>query len=317
MSGTASEMKDCSLKADQDSQEHCAENKKGAANRGQIDEALEDIEHGLSSILLGDDSGDEEDFDLPTFDSKQCLFCTVNSTDLDSSLEHMLKRHGFSIPDVSHLIVDVEVFLEYLHLVIYGYYECLYCGSQRNGLEAAKQHMTGKGHCKIDILKEGSEFRDFYEVGNIYEGTDGGESVFPRITGSVDGFAKIDSALKLPSGKLLFHRSQTERRSRPSGSQSRGTLSLAKRSVAPDMLDPDTGFPINKITREGSLRKVIKQEAAWDKQLASLRAEDRRGLMHLPGWKQRALVMEAKKQVERARRDDDKMQLIIQLKANL
>lgn len=42
-------------------------------------------------------------------------------------------------------VVDVEALLAYSDLVIFGYRECLCCGSQRSAVDAVQQHMKGKG----------------------------------------------------------------------------------------------------------------------------------------------------------------------------
>ena len=92
------------------------------------------------------------------FDESQCLFCNQTSPDLDQNLVHMLKAHGLYI-DSANLLVDVGSLLAYFHLVISGYYECLYCGTQRNTRQAVQQHMMAKGHCKYDITDKDAELQ--------------------------------------------------------------------------------------------------------------------------------------------------------------
>lgn len=214
--------------------------------------------------------------------------------------------------------MDVEVLIEYLHLIIYGYSECLYCGSKRNTAEAAKQHMVDKGHCKIDISRKGSEYGDFYDLVEDAGSLGGITDAVSHEKRSVGAIGEVDSMIRLPSGKLLSSRSLTERHNRPRavGTQSGGNFSTVRYPAALEPFGTGSGTPRVSSIEKASSRKVMNREAAWEHQLASLRVEDRRSLMHLPGWKQRAVVMEGKRLVERARRDDDKMRLKIQLKAN-
>jgi pre-60S factor REI1 len=97
------------------------------------------------------------------------LFCNHINSSLDDNLTHMLKMHGLFIPDKDRLVLDAETLIAYFHLIIFGYLECLYCGTQRNSAEAAQQHMIGKAHCKFDISSEDSEFRHFYDFDSSHE----------------------------------------------------------------------------------------------------------------------------------------------------
>ena len=102
----------------------------------------------------------------------KCLFCNQDNSDIASNVGHMRRAHGFVIPEEDRLVVEIETLIAYFHLVIFGYCECLYCGSQRHTGEGAQQHMIGKGHCKFDLYNEDSEFRDFYDFGSYDEGDD-------------------------------------------------------------------------------------------------------------------------------------------------
>lgn len=81
----------------------------------------------------------------------------------------MLQSHGLFIPDRNRLVIDEVTLVKYSHLIIFGYFECLYCGSERSSAQATQQHMIGKGHCKIDVYRENSEFRDFYNFDSGYD----------------------------------------------------------------------------------------------------------------------------------------------------
>ncbi len=65
----------------------------------------------------------------------------------------MGKFHGLSIPDKSRLVVDVETFLAYIHLIVFGYFECLYCGVQRRTAEVGEAPLPQRfPHSSLLIL---------------------------------------------------------------------------------------------------------------------------------------------------------------------
>ncbi|KAK6079650.1 hypothetical protein SCUP515_03906 [Seiridium cupressi] len=163
------------------------------------------LEADLSALSLDDKNEDERQPQV-AFSPAQCLFCASSSADLEANLEHMLQKHGLFIPDTSRLVVDLETLVKYFHLVIYGYFECLFCGSQRHSAEAARQHMTGKGHCKIDILREDSEFRDFYDFDSDDGSSDNSdeEPAVPKEKPPKEKSVEIDNTLRLASGKVAF-----------------------------------------------------------------------------------------------------------------
>lgn len=101
----------------------------------------------------------------------------LTSTSFSANLDHMQYKHSLFIPEREHLAVDEEALVKYCHLVVFGYFECLYCGSQRNTAQAAQQHMAGKGHCRINLDSEGSEFRDFYDFDNDGSDSDSGREL--------------------------------------------------------------------------------------------------------------------------------------------
>ncbi len=250
--------------------------------------------------------------EAPDFDTLQCLFCTHQSLSVELSLSHMHKSHGLFIPQRDHLVVDIETLLAYLHLVIFGYRECLACGTQRNSVEAVQQHMLGKGHCRFDIEDDESEYRDFYDFGSAAEAEEDGDedrhSGIEALVVSVKTsglsarpvFTQLDdSTLRLPSGKTLSHR--TTRKPRPARRRAESpdseSVPLSGSSRDPSTSPtPDSGAPM-------ALTRAEQRAADFTKyQLARLRAEDRRSLMHLPASEQRALLAVQKKQIDKARR---------------
>lgn len=176
----------------------------------------------------------------PSFILEQCLFCNLTSPDFDTNVSHMHKNHGLFIPleiedGLLALVVDLETLVQYLHLVVSGYKECLFCHTGRQTTQAVQQHMMGKGHCRIDLDGE-SEFRDFYEEvdnasaasENALDEGDLGES-YPKSDDEITqetttdkqskrqaSFETDGNSLCLSSGKVLSHRSAPPpRRHRP------------------------------------------------------------------------------------------------------
>lgn len=157
-----------------------------------------------------------------------CLFCPNLSTNFQANLTHMQKSHGLFIPTSIDdgglsLAVDMETLTAYMHLVIFSYHECLFCGTQRADGWAARQHMMGRGHCRIDLANTDSEWRDFYEADENLLSEDQGEDESEDEAGesSADGEQRTAQAradgksqpvvdgdsLRLSSGKIISHRS--------------------------------------------------------------------------------------------------------------
>lgn len=96
-----------------------------------------------------------------------CLFCRETHPDQKSSLDHMLKQHGFFIPFVEYL-TDLDGFLKYLGEKVGIGRVCIWCNGRGRArfpsVQAVQQHMHQKSHCKIrlDLPEEEEEFVDFY-----------------------------------------------------------------------------------------------------------------------------------------------------------
>jgi pre-60S factor REI1 len=115
----------------------------------------------------------------------------------------MSHAHSFFIPDTEHLI-DISSFLSYLHTVISVFHECLFCGCERGSQAGIQDHMRGKGHCKVDFEAE-NELWEFWEFDGDEDGDDGSKEDKEKrkeIRLGID-----EDELRLPSGKILGHRS--------------------------------------------------------------------------------------------------------------
>ncbi|KAJ0117499.1 pre-60s factor [Diaporthe amygdali] len=274
----------------------------------------------------------------PTFTSTKCLFCNTASPDFESNLSHMSKKHSFFIPSAIDnnsltLAVDLETLVQYMHLVISTYHECLFCHTQRQSAHAVQQHMMGKGHCRVDLEDDESEFRDFYE--DLGDGSDGSSTedglgsedeveAAPASSRGTSGapLRLRDKSLLLSSGKLLSHRSaQLPKYHRPLSETPKPTrrgadqallgsdpLSNFTQSAAPneDGIDPsvspaepsaDTSRALTRLER----RAETNSRSTLSVALAKMSLNDRTALAHLPPAEQRAFVVRQFKQQDKAR----------------
>ncbi|KAB5551032.1 C2H2 type zinc-finger-domain-containing protein [Coniochaeta sp. 2T2.1] len=255
---------------------------------------------------------------IPPFVPGQCLFCPNSSPTFAGSASHMQRSHGLFIPHPECLAVDLETLFKYLHFVIFGYRECIHCGTQRSTVQAVQQHMTGKGHCKFDISEEDSEFAEFYDFSDPEENSesdaeeDGEEREEKAASASrrpkpvvTDG-----DSLRLPSGRIISRKlspqpesstTKLRRRTRPAPSQLEDT-------AVPDEEDKSGNRESNPSIPGTQLSKREKRERATvTYQLANMSASDRGALMHLPPSEQRSILAaqhrhEIKVQKEEARR---------------
>lgn len=273
-----------------------------------------------------------------TFVPEQCLFCNMMSPDFDTNLTHMHKSHGLFIPleiddGVLVLVVDLKTLVQYLHLVIFEYHECLLCHTGRQTKQAVQQHMMGKGHCRIDLDGEESEFRDFYE--EVDDGSAESESALDEAETSASDDETTretttdkpkgrqpspgldDKSLWLSSGKTLSHRSaplpryhrplaETQRVARRGADHKLPASAAAPRAMdkAQDPTDDDAPDPAQE---EGSRtltrlerRAETNNRSTLSHALARLSANDRAALGHLPVVEQRAMVLRQFKQQDKA-----------------
>lgn len=270
--------------------------------RKSLDEEDEE-DHRASDASLREDSPEDE----VEFDQARCLFCNHINSSLDDNLTHMLKIHGLFIPDKDHLVVDVETLIAYMHLIIFGYFQCLYCGTLRGSAEAIQQHMIGKSHCKFDISSEDSEFQEFYAFDSDHEEEDEEVTEASAKRSTVPFMQSDDTSALLPSGKVLSHRSSRSHRhqqhNRPNVHRTGPRLNPIPSTHFPT---PSDSSPSQSASR--TLTKVEKRDAAVKNQLLHVRASDLKSLVHLPTSQQHALLATQKKQMDKARKAERRMQ---------
>lgn len=263
------------------------------------------------------------------FTPGQCLFCSDFSPSFAGSVMHMQRSHGLFVPHQQHLIVDPETLFKYLHLVIFGYRECIQCGTERATVQAVQQHMTGKGHCTFDISEPDSEFSEFYDfsepeddVESDIEG-DWDERNQEEVTASTSRrpmLANTDS-IRLPSGKIISRQSsaqvgpsftQLRRRTRNPASQLEYTLEEPDGEEAVTKEGPDSDTPDTRLLSKREKR----ERAAVTYQMANMSTNDRNSLMHLPTSQQRSILATQHRHAEKVQKEERRRQGKIDRKGN-
>ncbi|KAJ3499073.1 hypothetical protein NLG97_g637 [Lecanicillium saksenae] len=226
---------------------------------------------GAESNYEFDDEDPEPSAELQ-FDPRRCLFCSTDCGSFHDNLQHMSKAHSFTIPYQEYLTVDFETITAYLHLVIYGYRECIQCGSRRRTIEGIQHHMMAKGHCRIDVNADTDEF---YNLPS-------------------QNYTADSDSLLLPSGKVL---SNSAKASGPL--LSRPARSAAKRRMALMALPT-----VQSRTPETEISDPHGNDLAGssDTQLSRLAKGDQQSLAHLRDYQVRALVTTGARAIDEARR---------------
>lgn len=275
------------------------------------------------------ESVDSPDVDMQPFTPGQCLFCPSPLPSFEDSVIHMQRSHGLFVPYKQNLVVDLETLFKYLHLVIFGYRECIQCGSERATVQAVQQHMTGKGHCKFDISDPDSEFAEFYDfseppddAGSDIEG-DGDERNPERTTtSSTRGPLLADEdSIRLPSGRIISRQSSAQ--AGPSLTQLRRRTWTSASQLEPSLVEPYDEEGTSKeeldsdIPNSRSLsNREKREEAMLTYQLTSMSARDRNGLMHLSASQQRSILAMQHRRAEKAQKEERRRQSKIDRKGN-
>ncbi|KAM0261436.1 hypothetical protein ACHAQJ_002289 [Trichoderma viride] len=233
-----------------------------------------------------DDDGDTELSAEPEFNPDTCLFCGAENGSFDDNLAHMSKAHSFAIPHQDHLTVEPETLVGYLHLVIYGYGECILCAARRNTVQGIQHHMTAKGHCRFNVVA--SDMAEFYNI--------------PAL-----GYHADEESLRLPSGRLLSHRTRTT------------TTRTARQSVEARRLEPNTNLEL-ATTQTHETELVLTQDdtptAAPNTQLSQLSRGDQQSLAHLPDHEVRSLLATSARHIDQSRREEQHSQLKLEQAGN-
>ena len=237
-----------------------------------------------------DDESDGSDTELAAepeiVTSEQCLFCGEENSTLDDNLAHMSKAHSFAIPYQDFLTVDLETLVRYLHLVIYRYAECILCAARRSTVEGIQHHMTAKGHCRFNIT---SDIAEFYEI-------------------PAPGYHAGEESLRLPSGRLLRHRTRATGPAAPR---------TARQSVE-RRLEPTT-LPLATPTHESQLVPARDNNTTTVSctQLSRLTRGDQQSLAHLHDHEVRSLLATSARHIDQSRREEKHAQLKLEQAGNI
>ncbi|KAK4178425.1 C2H2 type zinc-finger-domain-containing protein [Triangularia setosa] len=271
----------------------------------------------------------------------QCLFCPHPSPTLLDSVEHMQKSHGLFIPRRQYLTVEnLQALFEHLHLIIFGYQECIKCGTTRASVQAIQQHMTGKpGHCTFDISDPDSEFADLY-----HEFFEEPESKYPEeeeedITPSRSRKQPLpvqvdEDSIRLPSGRIISKKlsslpprqlsTTSSSRSRHHRTRISAATAEIEYALREEFGDDETEKTeqTNSETPPGTMKVVLSKRekkrarAMEPYQLTRMSANDWSSLMHLPVSQQRALLATQQRHQEKTQTEERRQRAKIDRKGN-
>ena len=253
-------------------------------------------ESPLSTLSLNTHEEDQSANKEESFSPLQCLFCIVESASMDSNLTHMSHAHSFFIPDAEYLI-DMESLLGYLFAVVSVFHECLFCGSSKTTKFGVQDHMRGKGHCKVDFEDDEHDLKQFYDLfGDV---DDEGDQPKTEVA-----LVPNEDELRLPSGKVLGHRSRARLfrqdlsdHPSPSSSSRQQLLTEAKAEAEAD---------------NGSETVSMKSR---DRRLA-MRAGTSTSLVGVPELQHRALIAIEKKMEKMETREKNEYQHVLEKGGN-
>lgn len=266
---------------------------------------------------------------MQPFTPGQCLLCPIFSPTFTDSVMHMQKSHGLFIPDRKHLAVDLETLFEYLHLIIFGYRECIQCGTSKATVQAIQQHMTGKGHCKFDISEKDSEFAEFYDFSELEDEVEGnveGDRTEGRIeetpiSSSRKPLMADKDLIHLPSGRIVSRKSSAQaERSRLSRLQRRRTMASRIEYSTPEP-DDEEGLKQEEFNSDTDdmttlSRREKREKAVMKYQLSNMSASDRKSLMHLSAPQQRSILAMQHRQAKKVQKEEQRRQSHIDRKGN-
>lgn len=154
----------------------------------------------------GDDSDWEScDEDDTVLEINTCIFCSYESLDLESNIQHMTGFHSFFIPDIEY-VADLPGLVSYLHGKVTVGCICIWCRKEFHSAKSTQQHIVDMGHCKIfHEEKYLTEYISFYDYTSSY----------PTDVRNVDNTDEVTRnelsnenwELTLPSGARVGHRS--------------------------------------------------------------------------------------------------------------
>lgn len=259
---------------------------------------------------------------MQSFTPGQCLLCPSSSPSFSDSIAHMQKSHSLFIPHQEHLAVDLETLIRYLHLVIFGYRECIQCGTERATVQAVQQHMLGKGHCRFDITEEDSEYAEFYDFEDSAESDVDEENNQETTTNSSQQKQSLpadEDSIHLPSGKTISKKSSAQAEQSLFNRLHRRTTRTLPSQLEYSAVEPDEeeNKEVSETGESQALSRREKREKAMiTHQLANMTANDRSSLMHLPPSQQRAMLVAQHRHADKTQKEEKRRQTRIDRKGN-
>ncbi|KAI0006841.1 C2H2 type zinc-finger-domain-containing protein [Xylariaceae sp. FL0662B] len=277
------------------------------------------------------ESIDYPDAAMQPFTPGQCLFCPHPSPSFTDSVIHMQKSHGLFVPYQQHLVVDLETLFKYLHLIIFGYRQCIQCGTERVTVQAVQQHMTSKGHCKFDISKPDSEYAEFYDFSapeddaqSDMEGDDDSDERNRAETATSSSRKTLladEESIRLPSGKIISRHSSAHEG--PSSTQLRRRTQTLSSQPEQSLVEPGDGAGSSKEELDPDIRdtrllskREKRERTTMTYQLANMSANDRNSLMHLPTSQQRSILATQHRHAEKVQKEERRRRSKIDRKGN-
>ena len=231
-----------------------------------------------------------------SFSPLQCLFCIVKSASIDSNLTHMSHAHSFFIPDAEYLI-DMESLLSYLFAVVSVFHECLFCGSSKTTKLGVQDHMRSKGHCKVDFEDDEHDLKQFYDFpGDLDE-----EGDQPKTELTLD---PNEDELRLPSGKVLGHRSRARLFRQNLSDHSSSSSSSRKQLLTEAQAEVEAENESETVPMPSRDRRL------------AMRAGTSTSLMGVPELQQRALIAIEKKMEKMETREKNEYQHVLEKGGN-
>ncbi|KAI3402325.2 REH1 [Candida oxycetoniae] len=131
-----------------------------------------------------EEEGEEGEDDAQAISITSCFYCGANNYEIENNIKHMFKRHGLYIPERSYL-VNVEGLLVFLRDMVSNH-KCLVCDFQGRNIESLRQHIYGKGHCKIPYETKEQKLA----ICEFYNFDIGSKEPSRRVRGGGDGKGK-------------------------------------------------------------------------------------------------------------------------------
>ncbi|CCD27114.1 Reh1p NDAI_0J02220 [Naumovozyma dairenensis CBS 421] len=103
----------------------------------------------------------------------ECIYCGIDSKEIERNVKHMFHKHGLYIPERSYLI-NLKSLLEFLIDTIVIDKRCLCCNFEGTSLSSIRDHMGAKRHCRMpyETREERELFAPYYDFSSLDESSE-------------------------------------------------------------------------------------------------------------------------------------------------